>query len=133
AEGPVGPAGQNGEKGDKGDQGAKGADGTTLRYGSRAPASTLGSENDFYIDVKNSNFYGPTTGNSWGTATSLKGAAGSTGDTGATGAKGADGSQFLSGTAAPTTQGKVGDFYFRTTTATLYGPKTSTGWGAGIS
>lgn len=125
--GPLGPAGQQGEKGE---QGAKGADGTMLRYGNGAPTASLGNENDFYIDVQNSNLYGPKTNNSWGTATGLKGA---TGSTGSTGAKGADGSQFLSGASVPTTQGKIGDFYFRTTTATLYGPKTESGWGTGTS
>lgn len=139
AEGPLGPVGQQGEKGD---QGAKGTDGTLLRYGNGVPAASLGNENDFYIDIKNSNLYGPKTGNSWGTPTSLKGPAGATGTKGekgdagargATGAAGAAGSQFLSGTAVPTTQGKVSDFYFRTTTGVLYGPKTASGWGSGVS
>src|SRR5690606_13952960 len=80
----------------------------------------------------------PKTGNSWGSPISLNGDKGATGpsgprgDRGDTGAAGKDGSQFLSGTAVATTQGKVGDFYFRTTTAVLYGPKTVAGWGAGI-
>ncbi|MVZ65333.1 hypothetical protein GQF61_05660 [Sphingobacterium sp. DK4209] len=59
-----------------------------------------------------------------------KGDAGAAGTAGATGAKGADGSMFYSGTTVPAaTLGKVGDFYFRTSTSDLYGPKKSTGWG----
>ncbi len=59
-----------------------------------------------------------------------KGEPGATGATGATGAKGADGSMFYSGTTVPAaTLGKEGDFYFRTSTSDLYGPKKSTGWG----
>src|SRR5690606_41990368 len=136
ADGPVGPAGERGKKGDKG---TRSADGTLLRYGNGVPHPTLGNENDFYIDIKNSNLYGPKTGNSWGSPIRLKrdnGATGPTGpkgDKGDTGAAGKDGSQFLSGTAGPTTQCKVGDLYFRTTTAVLYGRKTVAGWGAGIS
>lgn len=32
----------------------------------------------------------------------------------------------------PAVLGNVGDFYFATDTETIYGPKTSTGWGTGI-
>lgn len=59
-----------------------------------------------------------------------EGAKGDKGDQGVTGAKGADGSMIYSGTAVPATSlGKNGDFYFRTTTGDLYGPKASSGWG----
>jgi len=59
-----------------------------------------------------------------------KGDKGDKGDVGATGQKGADGSMFYSGTVVPAaTLGKVGDFYFRTNTYDLYGPKTAAGWG----
>lgn len=62
--------------------------------------------------------------------TGPQGEKGDKGDMGATGAKGADGSMFYSGTVVPAaTLGKVGDFYFRTTTSDLYGPKTAAGWG----
>ncbi len=46
---------------------------------------------------------------------------------------GADGSSVLSGTAAPTTEGVDGDFYIRTTTNYLYGPKAGGVWPAGVS
>lgn len=188
-EGPLGPRGERGEKGERGEVGAKGADGTLLRYGNGVPASSLGNEGDFYIDMKGNVLYGPKA-LGWGTGSNIKGdkgdagatgakgdkgdkgdtgakgdkgdtgakgdkgdtgatgatgapgakgdkgdtgAKGDKGDTGATGTKGQDGSQFLSGTAVPSSQGKVGDFYFHTSTATLYGPKSSSGWGAGVS
>ena len=39
----------------------------------------------------------------------------------------------LYGTAAPTTEGKNGDFYIRTTTNFIYGPKASGAWPSGTS
>lgn len=48
------------------------------------------------------------------------------------GTPGADGKTWLSGTAAPTTEGVNGDFYFRTTTKMIYGPKAAGVWPAGV-
>lgn len=72
-----------------------------------------------------------------------QGAAGDKGSTGATGAigpagpagvNGKDGSIIYSGNTVPAnTQGIIGDFYLNTATGLLYGPKTSTGWGTGVS
>ena len=45
---------------------------------------------------------------------------GATGAAGATGAKGADGATWLSGAAAPTTQGKDGDYFINTVTWDVY-------------
>lgn len=55
------------------------------------------------------------------------GPTGPKGATGATGAKGADGATWLSGTAAPTTQGKDGDYYINTSTWDVY-KKASGTW-----
>jgi hypothetical protein len=52
------------------------------------------------------------------------GPAGATGATGANGADGADGNTVLYGTLAPTTEGVDGDFYIRTSTNYIYGPKS---------
>lgn len=53
---------------------------------------------------------------------------------GVTGVKGADGASIFSGTAVPTAEvGKNGDYYFRTSTGVLYGPKVAAGWGAGVN
>lgn len=49
-----------------------------------------------------------------------------------TGLQGPSGRTILSGTAAPTTEGTDGDFYIRTSTSMLYGPKSGT-WPAGVS
>ncbi|MCA9518365.1 MAG: hypothetical protein KC635_25700, partial [Myxococcales bacterium] len=53
---------------------------------------------------------------------------------GTNGTNGADGRTILSGTAQPgQALGNVGDFYLRTTTSALYGPKTGFGWGSPVS
>ena len=47
---------------------------------------------------------------------------------------GADGKSILNGTAAPSSDaGAEGDFFLDTTNSVLYGPKTSIGWGNGVS
>jgi hypothetical protein len=67
-------------------------------------------------------------------ATGPAGPHGSAGLQGTTGTAGAPGSQILSGTTTPTsTTGNPGDYYFDNLTDSLYGPKTSTGWGTAVS
>jgi hypothetical protein len=56
-----------------------------------------------------------------------------TSQTGFPGRVGGSGGGFLSGTAAPTTEGVDGDFYIRTTTSMIYGPKAAGVWPAGVS
>jgi len=46
---------------------------------------------------------------------------------------GADGNTIISGTAAPTTEGVDGDYYIRTTTSFIYGPKASGTWPSGVA
>lgn len=47
---------------------------------------------------------------------------------------GADGRTILNGTAAPSSDtGAEGDFFLDTTNSMLYGPKTTSGWGSGVS
>ncbi len=66
--------------------------------------------------------------------TGAVGPQGEKGDAGERGIKGADGSTMHSGTVVPAASlGKNGDYYFRTTTSVLYGPKTDKGWGTGVS
>ena len=58
------------------------------------------------------------------------------GGSGGAGTPGTDGNTVLYGTAAPTTEGVDGNFYIRTTTSFLYGPKGSVTpgvWPAGVS
>jgi hypothetical protein len=66
--------------------------------------------------------------------TGPEGATGATGPAGPVGPAGDNGSVIYSGTTAPgISTGDVGDFYMDLTTSTLYGPKTSSGWGSGFS
>jgi hypothetical protein len=74
--------------GPEGPQGPAGADGKTVRSGAGSPAAGLGVDGDFYIDTSNNLIYGPKTGGSWGSGTSIVGPAGPTGATGAAGADG---------------------------------------------
>jgi hypothetical protein len=68
------------------------------------------------------------------------GAKGDNGTNGNDGTNGADGKTVRSGTAAPegSVTGNAGDFYIRTTTSQIFGPKTgangtNTGWGSGTN
>lgn len=56
---------------------------------------------------------------------------GEQGEPGTPGAAGAAGSRILTGTAAPTTEGNLGDCYVQKDTGVLnwYGPKDANGWG----
>lgn len=124
--GPAGAAGTAGATGATGAVGATGADGTKIYHGTSAPAATLGATGDFYLNVSNSNFYGPKTSAGWGAATNLKGA---TGATGATGAAGAAGSKIYSGATAPaSTLGANGDYYLNSANYLFYGPKAGGTW-----
>lgn len=114
-----------GAKGAKGDTGVAG---NTVLSGSGAPSGGTGVDGDFYIDTAAAEIYGPKTAGVWGSPTSL------TGPAGPAGADGADGNTVLSGTAVPSAGlGVDGDFYLRTTTFSMYGPKTAGSWGPATS
>jgi hypothetical protein len=133
--------------------GSAGADGNTVLYGTAAP-TTEGVNGNFYIRTSTNFLYGPKAGGVWPSGTSLVGSQGSqgiqgvqgaTGSAGAAGAQGpagsngsngsagADGNTVLYGTAAPTTEGVNGNFYIRTSTNFLYGPKAGGVWPSGTS
>jgi collagen type VII alpha len=62
------------------------------------------------------------------------GAAGPAGATGAAGATGVDGKTILNGTINPTAGvGTDGDFYINTATSTIFGPRVTGNWPAGIA
>lgn len=64
----------------------------------------------------------------------LQGPKGDQGDQGIKGVKGDNGSMIYSGNDVPAASlGMNGDFYFRLSNATFYGPKTGAGWGTAIS
>src|SRR5690554_2545726 len=56
------------------------------------------------------------------------------GPSGVDGVAGKDGTTILNGTVDPTSSvGNAGDFYINLTSATMFGPKTSSGWGKGFT
>ncbi len=68
------------------------------------------------------------------TACSKEGPEGPQGIQGETGPAGADGSVVISGEGTPATSlGNEGDYYLDKTAVMLYGPKTTSGWGTGLS
>ena len=73
-------------------------------------------------------------GSAWVQGIGPAGANGSNGTTGAAGTNGVDGKTVLNGATAPAAgTGVDGDFYINTATNTLYGPKASGTWPAGVS
>ena len=109
--GGIGPEGPVGPQGIQGIQGIPGLDGKTIRNGSGVPAAGLGVDGDFYIDTSGNLIYGPKTGGSWGSGTSIVGPAGPTGPTGATGADGQSSSFYDYKAKANATSGNPGNTY----------------------
>jgi hypothetical protein len=96
--------------------------------------TTQGVDGDFYINTTTEFIFGPKAGGFWPAGVSIIGPTGATGPVGATGATGADGKTILNGVIAPTGGvGVDGDFYLDTATETIYGPKSSGIWPAGVS
>jgi ribosomal protein S6E (S10) len=118
--------GTQGSQGVSGQAGVNGVDGKTILSGIIDP-TVEGINGDFYINSTTQNFFGPKANGSWGTGISL------VGDQGSAGANGNDGKTILNGTLDPTTEGLIGDFFLNTATTKLFGPKTSAGWGNGVS
>lgn len=117
--GDTGPAGSQGIQGI---QGVKGENGSVIFSGTAVPDASIGVNGDYYFRTNTGVLFGPKSASGWGAGVNLKGATG------------AAGSQFLSGTVIPAVSvGKVGDFYFNTNQMIMYGPKTSSGWGAGVN
>jgi hypothetical protein len=114
ATGATGPQGSIGLTGATGTQGPKGDTGATGATGTQGPKGDIGAT-------------GPQG------SVGPQGIKGDKGDTGATGEAGAPGKTILSGLAAPTTEGTLGDYYLDTDDSLFYGPKTASGWGLGVS
>ena len=143
-----GAQGAQGAQGIQGITGTAGAAGNTIISGTATPPGAgTGTVGDYYINTATNTLYGPKGAGGWPAGVALvgpqgtvgtngtpgtngtNGTAGTNGTNGTNGANGAIGNTVLNGTAAPTTQGVVGDFYINTTAKTLYGPKTAAGWG----
>ena len=97
------------------ERGTPGPAGTQILSGQGAPAASLGSTGDFYLDLAAYRLYGPKTSAGWGTGVALTGAsgaqgpagpAGPQGPVGATGATGPQGPVGATGPAGP--QGPAG-------------------------
>lgn len=90
--------------------------------------------NDMYLNTSTAAVYKCTTGGNattakWAYVGSIKGETGTSGKDGVDGAAGADGEDgatWISGTTAPSTQGKTGDFYLNTATFDVYSKATGT-------
>lgn len=157
-QGPAGIAGPSGPQGAAGVAGPAGANGRSVLNGTSNPTVAQGDVNDFFINTSTSTLFGPKTVSGWGIGVSLIGAqgpagpsgpagvagpqgatgatgpAGPQGATGATGPAGANGRSVLNGASNPTlAQGAEGDFFINTSTNVLFGPKTASGWGIGVS
>jgi hypothetical protein len=114
--------GNQGPQGEPGPQGSAGTDGRTVLNGTINPAYALGAMGDFYINTTSNQIFGPKTASGWGIGVSM------------IGAQGVDGRTILNGSTNPSfALGLVGDFYINTATSLLFGPKTSGGWGNGLS
>src|SRR5579884_3101372 len=140
--GPTGPTGPQGPMGPTGPAGAAGSNGNTVLNGTSGPAAGQGNNGDFFLRTDSSCLYGPKASGAWpGSCTLLigpQGAAGAQGPAGATGptgpqgpagAAGSNGNTGLNGTSGPAAgQGNNGDFFLRTDSSCLYGPKASGAW-----
>jgi Collagen triple helix repeat (20 copies) len=80
-----------------GPPGERGENGNSVRSGAGVPSNELGVNGDYYVNTAAHTIYGPKTGGSWGSATSLVGEKGATGLTGSEGSKGSTGSAGVTG------------------------------------
>jgi hypothetical protein len=105
-----------------------------LLYGEGIPGSTIGADNDSYINTTTGIFYLRTTG-TWAQVFSMAtGPQGPQGTAGTNGTNGTNGNTLLSGTTNPSnTNGANGDYYINLSNYALFGPKTSGIWGTSIS
>lgn len=130
ATGATGPQGPAGATGPQGATGPAGSNGNGVLTGTGAPSNGLGSTGDLYYDTAAHTLYGPKASGVWPTpGVSLVGPAG------ATGPAGTNGYSILHGTTDPSSSdGQNNDFWFNTSTSTLWGPKASGTWpGSGTS
>lgn len=94
--------------------------GNTIIYGLTAPNNGTGNNGDTYVQTDGGIFYKKAAG-VWTQQFSM-----------ATGPAGPRGNSVLNGTVDPAGgTGNNGDFYYNTTTETMFGPKTLGLWGAG--
>ncbi len=87
-QGPAGATGATGPTGAQGVPGSAGTNGRTVLSGIGVPASSTGSNGDFYIDISSWRIHGPKANGAWPGGVNLVGPAGPTGPTGSGGGGG---------------------------------------------
>lgn len=147
----VGQTGDPGDKGPQGDPGDKGPQGDSGAAGEKGPKGTSGNEPGAQGDrgpkgekgdkgEKGTKGDKGPRGNDG--ATGERGDQGNPGEQGNPGLPGGQGEQgdpgestsFFQGNGAPDpSQGKINDFYYDKSGGVLYGPKTNSGWGTGLT
>jgi hypothetical protein len=111
--------------GNAGPQGTPGTNGLNILNGNTDPTAGIGLNGEFYINTTSATLFGPKASGTWPAGVSLKGAAGT---------NGTNGLNILNGTTNPTSGiGQNGEFYINTSSSTLFGPKASGTWPAGVS
>lgn len=126
ATGPQGPAGNDGADGATGPQGPAGNDGADGATGPQGPAGNDGADGA-------TGPQGPAGNDGADGATGPQGPAGNDGADGAQGPAGNDGLNVLNGAIDPAPgDGVDGEFYFNTTSNTLFGPKAGGSWPIGV-
>ena len=70
-----GVRGPHGARGVRGAQGLRGLRGYSVLHGDGPPAGGTGADNDFYIDTRTTQLYGPREDGLWGSPVSLTGSA----------------------------------------------------------
>lgn len=112
-----------------GSTGSPGPSGGTVLSGAGAPGNSVGNNGDYYLDTNTWTLYGPKANDVWPAGVSLVSQPGGSGGTGTGGNTAGNGGHILYGSGAPTDGiGVDGDFYFDTSTSTLYGPKQNGKW-----
>ncbi|MEI6558285.1 MAG: hypothetical protein WCO00_07730 [Rhodospirillaceae bacterium] len=121
-----GASGATGAAGATGSQGPAGPAGSAWHEGSGAPASGLGGNGDYYLNISTGDVYTKAAG-SWGTALgTLRGPQGPSGS-------GSPGSTWYNGAGAPSAgAGISGDYYLNTTSGDVY-TKAAGSWGSAIA
>jgi len=129
-QGLAGVTGAQGIQGLKGDQGIQGIQGLI---------GAIGAAGKDGVSITNSKVTGDSlfitlSNGQMLNAGYVRGATGTQGIQGIKGDSGINGKTILNGTITPINAlGSVGDFYINTANNTIYGPKTSLGWGTGTS
>jgi hypothetical protein len=134
-QGETGPQGNQGIQGLQGIQGIQGLSGTNGTDGAKGDQGLQGIQGIQGIkgDTGSQGIQGLIGETGPAGAQGIQGVQGTQGVQGIQGLQGEVGVSILHGNTDPTSEGRIDDFYINITTDTLFGPKTITGWGTGVS